>query len=128
MYNITNGNILRDISYVVYGTQSVTYNGVTYTSGQIFRGVSNITTFTFSGSGTQLIYEILELRGGTLEFTENELDNPTFLSTTILSGFTIECFQNGGDISFNDVTVLDGFSLELLDYPFYSFSITEKRL
>ena len=60
MLNITSGNIKAGVLYLVYGTQSVIYNGSIYSNGQVFRGISSITTFTFSGSGTQLVYEIQE--------------------------------------------------------------------
>jgi len=56
------------------------------------------------------------------------LDAPIPFDTTMLYGFAIEYMQNANDIVFNDVTVLNGFAMELLDYPFYSFTITEKRL
>ena len=128
MYNISSGNILGGVLYIVWGTNSVIYNGTTYMSGQVFRGVPSITNFTFSGSGTQLVYEVLELQGAALEFSENGLDQPIYSTTTTLNGFAIEYVQNANDISFNDKTILNAFSMELLDYPFYSFQITEKRL
>jgi len=128
MYNISSGNIQVGILYLVYGTQSVTYNGTTYTTGQSFRGVATVSTFTFSGTGTQFVSEILELQGSAIIFDENALDKPIFLSTTNLNGFAIEYQQNANDIIFNDITTIKGFAMELLDYPFYSFAITETRL
>lgn len=128
MYNITSGNILRDILYLVYGTQSVIYNGTTYVAGQTFRGVSSITAFTFSGTGTQLVYEVMELKGANIIFDENTLDNPISSDITKLSDFAIEYQQNTNDITFNDITTLKGFAIELLDFPFYSFEVTETRI
>jgi len=128
MYNITNGYLEADILYIVYGAQSLTYNGTTYNTGQTFKGVAGIPDFTFLGTGTQLVYEVLELDGAAIEYTENALDAPISSDTTMLYGFAIEYMQNANDIVFNDVTVLNGFAMELLDYPFYSFTITERRL
>ena len=114
--------------YQVYGVQSVTYNGITYSTGQTFRGIISVTTFTFSGTGTQLVYEVLELAASAIIFDENSLDDPVFTDTTQLSGFAIEFQQNANDIVFDDITTLKGFAIELLDYPFYSLAITEQRL
>ena len=128
MYNIASGYIEQGILYTVFGAQSVTYNGTTYITGQAFRGVVSVTTYSLSGTGTQLVYENLELDGAYIEYTENELDAPIFPATTMLNGFVIEYMQNANDIIFKDVTVLNGFAMELLDYPFYSFAIVETRL
>ena len=128
MFNITSGNIQENVLYLVYGTQSVLYNGTTYAVGQTFRGISSITTFTFSGLGTQLVYEVTELKGANITFDENTLDNPVSSDITKLSGFAIEYQQNTNDITFNDITTLKGFAMELLDFPFYSFLINETRL
>jgi len=128
MFNIVSGKIQQGILYLVYGAQSVIYNGTTYTTGQYFRGVIGVTTFTFSGSGTQLVYEAFELMGCSIDYVEDATDKPLFADVTKLSGFAIEYMQGANDITFNDVTVLNGFALELLDYPFYSFAITEQRL
>lgn len=128
MFNIVSGKIQQGVLYLVYGAQSVTYNGTTYTTGQYFRGVLGISTFTFSGSGTQLVYETFEIRGSNIEYVEDSTDKPVFADTTKLIGFAIEYMQGANDITFNDITVLNGFAIELLDYPFYSFAITESRL
>jgi len=128
MFNITTGNILAGVLYLVYGTQSVIYNGNTYNHGQTFRGISSINTFTFSGTGTQLVYEISEFSASALILDENALDIPVFNDTTQASNFSIEFQQNNNDISFDDITALNGFSIELLDYPFYSFTVSETRL
>jgi len=128
MFNITSGNILRNVLYLVYGTQNVIYNGATYITGQTFRGIPSITTFTFSGSGTQLLYEVTELRGANIIFDENALDSSLFSDITKHSGFAIEYQQNTNDIAFNDITTLKGFAIELLDFPFYSFFINETNL
>lgn len=128
MFNITSGNIRDGVLYLVYGAQSVTYNGSTYVTGQTFRGILSIENFTFAGTGTQLVYEILELRGALIIYDENFSDLPDFADVTLLSGFTIEYQQNENDLIFNDITTLKGFAIELLDFPFYSFMINETRL
>jgi hypothetical protein len=128
MFNITSGNIQSDRLYLVYGSQNVTYNDITYSSGQQFRGVADLTTYSFSGSGTQLVYEVLEEQGVAIVYEENLLDNPIFPDTTLLIGFAIEFQQNANDIGFNDVTLLNSFAIELIDFPFYSFAVTEIRL
>ena len=128
MINIISGKIQPGVLYFVYGAQSVTYNGTTYTTGQYFRGVIGVSTFTFSGSGTQLIYEVLELSGCAIEYVEDATDKPVFADATSLIEFAIEYMQGANDINFNDVTVLNGYAIELLDYPFYSFAIIEIRL
>jgi len=128
MYNIASGYIEQGVLYIVYGTQNVTYNGITYTNGQTFRGIAGVAAFTFSSIGTQLVYEVLELDGADIEYAENALDAPIFPDATMLNGFAIEYMQNANDIVFIDVTVLNGFAMELLDYPFYSFAIIETRI
>lgn len=128
MFNIDSGKIQQGILYLVYGTQSVTYNGTTYTTGQYFRGILGVTTYMFLGSGTQLVYETLEARGCAIEYIEDFSDLPVFSDATTFNGFAIEYMQGANDIDFNDVTALKGFAMELLDYPFYSFAITETRL
>jgi hypothetical protein len=128
MYNISSGNIESNKLYIVYGTQSVSYNGQVYTTGQNFKGITSISTFTFFGSGTQIVYEVLELKGGEISFALNALDVPIFLEMLILKGCAIEYVQTANDIEFGDLTALNGFAMELLDYPFYSFTITETRL
>lgn len=128
MLNISSGQILNGILYLVYGTQSVTYNGTIYTTGQIFKGIISVTTFTFSGSGTQIVYEVSEFAGAGIVYDENMLDSSFFSDKTKLDGFAIEYQQNANDILFNETTILKGFSIELIDFPFYSFAITETRL
>lgn len=128
MFNIVSGKIQQGVLYLVYGMQSVTYNGTTYTTGQYFRGVIGVTTYTFSGSGTQSVYETFEAMGFAIEYVEDFSDLPVFADATKLSAFAIEYTQSSIDIAYNDVTILNGFTIELLDYPFYSFAITETRL
>jgi hypothetical protein len=126
MYNIASGYIEDGVLYTVFGGQSVTYNGTTYNTGQSFRGVAGVYSFTFSGTGTQLVYELLEFKGAAIHFHENSLDLPVFPDPTVFKGFGIEYMQNANDILYNEITNLNGFAMEILDYPFYGFQITKR--
>ena len=128
MYNISSGEIEVGVLYLVYGTESVLYNGNTYASGQYFRGIIGVADFIFSGDGTQLVYETLELRGGALEFIPVGHDLTVFGDLTVISGATLEFEQTAADAIFNDATSLDGASVEMIESAGYSFMITETRL
>jgi hypothetical protein len=128
MYNINSGEIQDGVLYLVYGTQSVLYNGNTYASGQYFRGVTGVTDFSFSGDGTQLVYETLEFKGGALEFITDGQDLPVFGDQTVINGAALEFEQTAADAIFNDATSLDGASVEMMESAGYSFMITETRL
>ena len=125
MFNIT--YIEPAVLYIVAGTQSVIYSGTTYTTNQEFRGVSGVTGFTFTGSGTQLVYEVLELFDSGVEFQTNSTDYPNFTDTTVISGFTVEFSLNLSEEIVPDMTEITGFDIELVAYPFYAFSIIETR-
>ncbi|MDB5011506.1 MAG: hypothetical protein JWQ06_2295 [Mucilaginibacter sp.] len=94
----------------------------------MFRGVPGITTFTYSGTGTQIVNEVTEFRGGGIELIENAVDIPAFADITLLKGIAVEFALNDAEKKVNEVTKITGFALELIDYPFYSFEIIEKRL
>jgi len=128
MYNISSGEIEDGVLYLVYGAQSVLYNGNTYNTGQYFRGTAGIADFTFSGSGTQLVYETLELQGGSLEFLRDGQDAVPFNEQTVISGAALEFTQNAADAVSTDVTIFLGAALEVTDNVGYSFMITETRL
>lgn len=128
MYNISSGEIEVGVLYLVYGNQSVVYNGITYSSGQYFRGVGGVADFTFSGDGTQLVYETLELKGGAIEFLPDGQDLPVFWDQTVINGAALEFEQTAADAIFNDATSLDGASVEVMESAGYSFMITETRL
>jgi len=127
-YNVVSGDIITGVLYYVAGGKSVVYNTLTYTTGQYFRGVNNITTFTFSGTGSGEINEVTELRGAAFELVGVSGDQPVFPDVTELKGFAIEYELNDAEKVVNEVTKITGFALELIDYPFYSFEITETRL
>lgn len=127
-YNVVSGDIVNGALYYVAGSQSVIYNSSTYTTGQQFRGVPGVRTFTYSGSGTQIVYEVSELRGAAIEFSEVSQDQPIYPETTIFKGFAVEFELNDDEKKVQETTRLTGFGVEFIDYPFYSFEITETRL
>lgn len=127
-YIVVSGEIQGGLLYYVAGGQSVIYNSTTYNTGQYFRGAAGVKTFTYSGTGTMELNEVAELRGSATEYVEVSNDQPVYLETTVLKSFGIEYELNEAEKIVNEVTVIRGFALELIDYPFFSFEITENRL
>lgn len=127
MYNVPSGEIQQGVLYTVAGTKSVVYNGITYATGVNFRGVVGITTFTFSGAGTELLYEETELKAGSLTFELSYPDIAFPSLTTVLSGTAIEFDLTQEEKVVQELTRLTGMAIELIDYPFYSFVINEER-
>lgn len=127
-YQILSGEIQPDVLYEVVGTQSVTYNFISYSTGQQFKGIRTIKTFTYSGTGTQDVNEVLQLFGGAIEYVETSIDNSSFADNTLLKGMAVEFALNDAEKIVNEVTKIQGFAIELIDYPFYSFEIMETRL
>lgn len=127
-YNVVSGEIQPNYLYRVVGGQSVVYNGITYNTNSTFIGVSGISSFTFTGSGTQIVNQLTELRGAGIELVNDSNDLPIFPETTVLRGFGVEFVQQGKDIVFNDTTTIMGFSIEFVDYPIYAFQIITRRL
>lgn len=127
-YNVVSGDIINGQLYYVAGTQSVVYNTSIYTTGQFFRGVPGVRTFTYSGSGTQVVNEIAEIRGASIEYLEVVIDQPIYTEVTTFKGFAVEYELNDSEKAVQETTRLTGFGLEFVDYPFYSFEITETRL
>ncbi|MDB4918774.1 hypothetical protein [Mucilaginibacter sp.] len=127
-YQVVSGEVQSGVLYMIVGDQSVTYNAITYTTGQRFRGVAGVRFFTYSGTGAQEVNEILELVGGGIELVENLIDQPAYADITQLNGMGIEFSLNDAEKIVNEVTKITGFALELIDYPFYSWPITETRL
>jgi len=126
-YNINSGNIEPGVLYLVAGdTGTITYDSTGYSPGSAFRGVAGISTF--SGSGDALVTEVTELQGGGTIFGLDAADLPVFAESVELRGMAVEFELNPAERKVNEVTRILGFSLELIDYPFYSFEITETRL
>jgi hypothetical protein len=127
-YQILSGEIQPNALYEVVGTQSVIYNFIGYSTGQRFKGIRAIKTFTYSGSGTQEVNEVFQLLGGTIEYVETSIDNTSFADKTLLKGMSVEFALNDAEKVKSEVTKIKGFSIEVIDYPFYSFEIIETRL
>lgn len=128
-YNVVTGEIVQGRKYLVVGTQSVIYNGNTITTGNKFTGVSGVATFTYTGSGTQEVNEVLEAYGSGIELVGNELDEPvTFPESTNLLGFGAELTQTPKDAIFNDMTIIMGFGIEFEVNDDYIVQIVERRL
>jgi hypothetical protein len=117
-YTITSGQVQPGVLYLVNGQQSVVYNGTTYASGTTFRGVTGTSSFTYTGTGTQSVTEVLELYAAAISFVENALDLPHFNVTTQLNSFGVEFVQNKGDMKTTDTTQINCFSVEVMDYPY----------
>jgi hypothetical protein len=121
--NILSGDIIPSYLYKVAGGKSVTYNSVSYSTGQTFRGMPGVKVFTYSGTGSEILNQVSELCSFNLEY-EN---SPELSDTTAINGFAIEFEMNKEEYAVSDVTVIKGFALEMTDFPFYAFEITETR-
>lgn len=129
-FNITSGNVENSVLYLVAGDQSVIYQGVTFSTGQNFRGSTGASAsgFSLTGAGSALVYEVSELKGGAVEFETNFVDSPYFTDVTVLNGFAVEFELNNNEKLVEETTAIKGFGIELLNFPFYSFEVIEHRL
>jgi hypothetical protein len=126
-YNIDSGNIQAGVLYQVYGSSgTLTYNSIVYTPGETFRGVTG--TGTFSHSGDTVLQEVTELSGTGAAFVQDSADLPVFAEKAELCGAAITFDLSPEEQIVNETTRIQGFALELIDYPFFSFEITETRL
>jgi len=126
-FTIDSGNIQPGFLYRVFGSSAtVSYNGATYNENDTFRGVAGAANFTVSGGAT--VQEVLELAGGDAVFGVNGADEPVFPENLMLQGMAVEFELTPAEMVVNETTRLQGFALELIDYPFYSFEVTETRL
>jgi hypothetical protein len=128
--NISSGQIEPGVLYQVFGSGDVTYNGFTRAPGLVnntFRGVFGVTVFTTTGAVT--IAEVTEFKGASIAYVEDYIDRPIFADgSTIMKGCGIEYILTEQEKTVAELTVLKGFAIELTDYPFYCFAITETRL
>jgi len=127
-FNIPVNAIQAGMLYKVVGDQSVTYNSILYATGATFRGVSGVTTFTYSGAGTQIVAQLIEFYGAGIEYITDATDLPLFPETTVLRGFAVEFIQSGADIQVRETTMISGFAVEYVDFPIYAFQILTRRL
>lgn len=127
LYTINSGEIKPGWLYQVFGESHVVYNLNTYYTGQIFTGVSGITTYYYSGSGTKLLYELTQFFGSNVEYLLNSVEQLAFPEITLFSGFTVEYELIEPEKIAQELTTMHGFTIEFLD-NLYSFVIIEHRL
>lgn len=127
MYNVPSGEIQNGILYLVAGDQSLTYNGIVYNTGERFRGGQE-KTFIYSGTGSQALYELTELRGFTIEFLQSPGEAKFESERTEINGFAIEFELNEAEKIVQEITEMKGFAIELIDFPIFAFTIFERRL
>jgi len=128
--SIISGQIVAGAKYLVTGEQSVNYNGHQYTTGQNFRGVINVKTFTWSGSGTQGLEEICEMKGANILFEPNFVDKRDyrFNEPMKLKGFSVLFEMNDSDKRYLDKTRIFGASVLFEHTPLRTHSVTSRRL
>lgn len=127
MYNVPTNAIEAFILYVNAGDQSVVYNSNTYTTGQTFTGVTGVTSFTYTGSGTQIVNEVEQLQGASVEQRILPIDANPYPQTETFFGGEIEFILNKNELIVNDSQILKGAEVEFtyLSNPFSS--ITTRR-
>lgn len=112
-FSVSSGGISEGVKYRVVGEQSVTYNSVLYTTGQIFTGVNGITTFAYSGTGTQIVNRVFELKSISVETPQKEPNSDVYTKTK-LAGISVAVVPVP---MFPDAIKLMGISIEVIDYP-----------
>lgn len=100
--NISSGNIEEKASYLVSGSGSVTYNSITYSVGQTFKGVNGITTYSTTGSPN--VYQDFEAVGLEQEVNQSGITPPIpfFPKGSFIDSF----FANGLEQEFNSGNVI----------------------
>lgn len=126
-YIITSGQIQDGVLYLVNGQQSVVYNGNTYAPGAQFRGVQGVSTFTYSGSGTQSVTESVELKCFSIGLVQNALDYTYPAVQTVLNAFSVQVVQNKSDLKATDTTTINSFAVEMKDWPGFASAIINKK-
>lgn len=126
-YTIDSGKIQPGVLYLVLGSSAtVNYNAITYSPGATFRGVNGINSFTVTNGAT--VTEVTEVAGSNAEYALNMLDAPVFAESTLLTGMAVEYELTPAEKIVSGITQLQGFGIEFIDNPIYSFEITETRL
>lgn len=69
---VQTGNIVPSHFFLVKGQKSIIYNGQTYTTGTLFEGVTGVTGYTYSGTGSLLLVKMHKRRKSN-RLTEEEL-------------------------------------------------------
>jgi len=66
--------------------------------------------------------------GAGIEFEYHSADLPVFPESTIIRGTGIEYVLNEEEKIVLETTRIQGFAIEIVDFPIYSFAIQEDRL
>jgi len=121
-YNVLSG-ISTGTLYQNIGERSVVYTGNTYTTGQVFRGASGVTSFTFAGTGsTEVVNQVFQFLGTSIEYLD--VDLPRFPENISFRGLDIEYLDT--TIRFQEDIKFYGIGIELQD-PSYVQVIRRKR-
>jgi len=126
-YHIASGGIEKGKLYVVAGERSVIYTGVTYNTGDKFRGTGT-NTYAFSGSGTQLVYEVVEVFSLSFGLERSGVDLPVFPENIDIKGISLGMETNAVDRLYPDILVVYGLSIGLEHSPLFVDSVIERRL
>lgn len=126
---IISGDIQEGFLYEVAGDKSVIYNEITYSSGNLFRGVLDVKDFAFTGSGSEIVEQVSEVAGISLEIvqTPGDANSYNFDDETEIFGFSLQMELNEEEKIVQENTQILGFSLELRDFPFYAFEVSESQ-
>lgn len=99
MYEIISGNIVSGVIYQVVGGTSIVYNSVTYLAGEIFTGVSGVSTYTKT-AGTEIVTFASVLKSVIIEVEQNIFtgiflsDDSDLQSTIVERGDLLYYFAN----------------------------------
>ncbi|MGN7988656.1 hypothetical protein ACTJKC_15010 [Pedobacter sp. 22226] len=127
MYIVQSGEISPDRLYEVIGTKSVIYNGETFDTGDSFRGVYGITDFSYTGSGSEQLTELSEIRGSSILFEVSDGERNFEIEQTSVQGMSMIFELNNEEKIVQETTEIKGMSITLADFPYYAFQWTETR-
>lgn len=103
LINIASGSIEEKACYLVAGSGSITYNSISYSVGQAFKGVSGITTYSID-SGSPNVYQDFQSTGVEQEINQSGITPPIpfFPKGSFIDSF----FSNGVEQEFNQGNVI----------------------
>lgn len=126
-YNVPTNGIKPDWLYIIIGDKSVTYNSVTYATGETFRGVAGVATFTYGSGTTEEVNEVTEISGFGVEFEKFISENiGLFPDDVKVTGFGVEYVQSGSDLIIPDATVIRGFGVEYEINPLRHYRVIRR--
>lgn len=99
---VESGDISEDVVYYVSEYAIVTYNGTDYADGDVFTGVSGVTTYSTTGTGTVILAQYIDLHYRRKPATMILYSNPALNVNCefaeeiqqIIMGKALEDFQN----------------------------------